>query len=426
MTKRSILSVSFLLVNICAFSQSFSFSKALKADHYITKADAYTDENKFGFDFDSATKAHLDKTGFTATGSVYFSVAVPEGNYRVDVMLGSPKMASTTTIKGESRVLFVEQFPVKKKASATVSFNVNIRSRKIAGSTDEVELKDRDLKDLDWDNKLTLEFLGNSAVQEIKITPVANLTTIYLAGDSTVTNQGEEPWASWGQFLPNYVNQNTAVANYAFSGASLQSFKGMHRLEKILSVIKKGDYLLIEFGHNDEKIKGEGNGAYGLYANTLKEFIALGREKGANVILLTPTQRRRFTDGKLEETHGDFPDAMRKVAAELNVPLIDITKLTTTMYESWGDDKSRNALVHYPANTFPNQTKALEDNTHFNSFGASEIALAVINDIKNQNLPLKKLLKENTPAYDTAKPNDISAFTLPMSQRFDTAKPKGN
>lgn len=426
MTTKPLLTITFLLAGFCGFSQSISFSDTVKGDIKLNKAIAYSEENKAGFDFNTADNAEFRNWGFTLVKPVCFSVTVPEGTYRVDVVLGSPEAASNTTIKAEGRVLMVEQKPVKKNKTETVSFNVNIRYAEIAGTDDKIALSERDLTELEWDHKLTLEFLGNPAVQHINITPVSNVTTIYLAGDSTVTNQAQEPWASWGQFLPNYVNQNAVVANYAVSGASLNSFKNSKRFEKIASVLKKGDYLLIEFGHNDEKIKGEGNGAYGLYTNLLKEFITTAREKGANVILLTPTQRRFFENGKLKETHGDFPDAMRKVAAELNVPLIDITQLTTAMYESWGDEKSRRAFVQYPANTFPGQDKALEDNTHFNSFGANEIAMAVINEVKKQNLSLKKLLKDKVPAYNPAKPNDISSWTLPMSQRFDKTKPNGN
>ena len=122
----------------------------------------------------------------------------------------------------------------------------------------------------------------------------------------------------------------------------------------------------------------------------------------------------------------DFPDAMRAVAKKLNVPLIDVTQMTTQLYEKWGDDMSRKAFVQYPANTFPGQEKALEDNTHFNSFGANEIALCVIKGIRELGLPLKKNITKETPAYDPTKPNYISNWTLPMSVRFEIAKPDGN
>jgi lysophospholipase L1-like esterase len=187
------------------------------------------------------------------------------------------------------------------------------------------------------------------------------------------------------------------------------------------------DYVFIEFGHNDEKIKGEDNGAWGLYTHSLKEFITKFREKGGIPILVTPTQRRAFNDdGSLKPTHGDFPDAMRKVAIDLQVPLIDVTKMTTDMYESWGDEPSRKAFVQYPANTFPRQTEKLEDNTHFNSFGANEIAKCVVQGIKDLKLDIAQYLKPDLPTYSPKKPDNFSDWTLPRSIRFENTKPDGN
>lgn len=407
-------------------SQSISFSKNTSADYVITTPLSILDNSLYGFDFGTEKNVKFYQDGFTAKSSVYVSMEMPEGNYHVEVTLGSDKKPSVTTIKAESRRLMVEALPLNKKETKVVSFNLHIHHKTIGGTTQEVSLKSREVNELDWDTKLTLEFLGTPAVKEIKITPANNVTTLFLAGDSTVTDQDLEPWASWGQFFTNYVGTNAVVANYAFSGATLQSFKSMKRLEKVLTLIKEGDYLLVEFGHNDEKIKGEGNGAYGLYSNLLREFIDEARSRGAYVIFLTPTQRRAFESGKLIPTHGDFPDAMRTVAKTLNVPVIDLTEITSTMYQSWGDLPSRKAFVQYPPNTFPGQDKELEDNTHFNGFGANEIALAVVNEIKAQHLKLAAFFKKDTPAYNPEKPNNIQDWTLPMSPRFDNTKPYGN
>ncbi|UAB82635.1 rhamnogalacturonan acetylesterase [Zunongwangia sp. SCSIO 43204] len=407
------------------FAQSISFSKTRKADINLTENKTYSEDIGYGFDFNSGSQVKFENKGFVADTSVYFSVKLPEGNYKIDVVLGG-KNVSETTIKAESRRLMLVQEKVDAHQTKTFSFNVHLHHQEIANTSEKVNLKPRELNVLDWDKKLTLEFLGNPAVQQITITPADDLTTIFLAGDSTVTNQDLEPWASWGQFLPLYVNQDAVVANYAASGASLSSFKTRKRFEKILSLLKKNDYLIIEFGHNDEKIKGEGNGAYGLYTKLLTEFIEAAREKGGIPILATPTQRRAFKDGKLQPTHGNFPDAMRKVAEEMKVPLIDITKATTKMYESWGDDISRKAFVQYPANTFPGQTEKLEDNTHFSNFGANEICLAFMQEIKEKNVSLQDCFKTDLAEYDPKKPNQLSSWTIPRSPRFESIKPYGN
>lgn len=386
----------------------------------------YNPTTAYGFDFNTAQNVQIKNTSFVTEKSAYFSVKLSEGNYSVRVTMGSDEKETNVTIKAESRRLMLGQLSIRKGEQVTKTFNVNVRTPKIDNAA-SISLKDRELGDLNWDNKLTLEFLGSVAIQKIEIIPLTTLTTIFLAGDSTVTDQEIEPWASWGQFITQYFNEDIVVANYAVSGSSLSSFKASGRLKKILLLIKPGDYLIVEFAHNDEKIKGEENGPWKSYSNLLTEFIQSAREKGAIPVLATPTQRRFFNeDGALKPTHGDFPDAMRAVAKKMNVSLIDVTEMTTQLYESWGDEMSRKAFVQYPANTFPGQDKALEDNTHFNSFGANEIALCVINGIRDLTIPLKHFITKQTPSYNPKKPNSISTWTLPMSSRFEIAKPDGN
>ncbi len=420
------LSILLLLTTFSVKSQTFSFTTKNKADHHITSGVSYIENQKFGFDFHTEKDILFSENGATTTAPTYFSVNLPEDNYQISITFCAPEKTSEVTVKAESRRLMVDQLQIPAGTKETVTFNVHLHYTEIDGANYKMELKSREVGILNWDNKLTLEFSEGVTIENINIQPLNSVTTLFLAGDSTVTDQDLEPWASWGQFFTNYINNKAVVGNYASSGASLPSFKGQKRLEKILSELKKGDYVLIEFGHNDEKIKGEGNGAYGLYTNLLKEYITKVRAKGGNPVLLTPTQRRFFENGKLKPTHGDFPNAMRKVAKELNVPLIDLTKLTTDMYESWGDENSRNAFVQYPANTFPGQTEKLEDNTHFNTFGANEIALAIVQEIKNQHLDLVEFLKPNIPNYNPKKPNQIADWTLPMSPRFESEKPYGN
>ena len=392
----------------------------------ITSPVSYNLERGDGFDFNTSENIIFEKKAFTAATSVYFSVNLPEGNYLIEVDLGSEKRTSETTIKAESRRLMRRQVFVKKGHTKTETFTVNLRGVKISPE-ESINLKSREEDDLNWDQKLTLEFSGDVAVKAIRIKPAEAYTSIFLAGDSTVNDQDVEPWASWGQMITQFFSSDIVVANYAASVESLGSFKGRNRLKKILNDIQEGDYLFIEFGHNDSKIKGEGNGAYGMYTQLLKEYVTEARQKGGIPVLLTPTQRRHFNaDSKLEPTHGDFPDAMRKVAKKLDVPLIDLTKITTKMYEAWGVKKSKNALVHYPTNTFPGQNKLLADNTHFNVFGANEIALAIIEEIRNSDLELKNHLREETPHYDPHKPNDISDWNVPKSPRFESTKPEGN
>lgn len=403
-------------------STSFAFYFGEKATTNIV----YNESIGYGFDLNTANHIVLLNDGFSANSPVYFSVKLPEGNYKVELILGSNKMKSKTTIKAESRRLMLNDISLDKNQEIQKNFNINLRGPKINDAT-TIYLKERELDDLNWDNKLTLEFLGNPAVKSIKITSIKECITLFLAGDSTVTDQDLEPWASWGQFITSYFDKQVVIANYAYSGASLSSFKAGKRLEKILSEMKKGDYLFIEFGHNDEKQQGAGDGPWLNYTELLSEFVTKVSEKGGIPVLLTPTQRRAFNDdGTLKPTHGDYPDAMRAVAEKLQVPLIDLTKMTTTLYESWGDRNSRKAFVQYPANTFPAQTEKLEDNTHFNNFGANEIALCVLQGIKDNHLTLTEHITSSFQEYSPNKPNDSKNWNMPVSNRFESVKPDGN
>lgn len=411
--------------------KNFVFGTSIiNTEHTVIKTNrTYSEETGFGFDFGTDKNVKICQNGFGIDESpVYFSADVPEGNYKIEIDFEGSTEESNIILKAESRRLLLDTILNSETARVTKNFVINVRTPQI-DDKHQIILKEREFTYLNWDNKLTLEFLGTAIVSAINITPVLDTTTttIFLAGDSTVTDQDLEPWASWGQFITTYLKDNIVISNYAYSGASLSSFKGSHRLEKISSFLKKGDYLLIEFGHNDQKQKGANDGPWLNYTELLMEFITAAREKGAIPILLTPVQRRSFgEEGKLNDTHGDYPNAVRTVAEKMDVPLIDLTKITTTLYENWGNERSRKAFVQYPANTFPGQTTALEDNTHFNAFGANEIALCVIQEIKNQGLHLEAFLKNDIPTYNPEFPNDVSAWTLPLSNRFEPTKPDGN
>ena len=143
-------------------------------------------------------------------------------------------------------------------------------------------------------------------------------------------------------------------------------------------------------------------------------------------MLITPTARRQFDkNGKIKDTHGDYPQAMRDVARRENVPLIDLNPMTKTLYESLGVEGSKKAFVHYPENSFPGQDKALADNTHFNPYGATEVAKCVIEGIKSQVPELSGYLIE-TETFNPAQPDDPATFVWPLAPFFDAQKPYGN
>ena len=411
----------------------FGPGKVAKGYTQVLSADLYSKEKGYGFDFDSkATGEDYGGKNFLSADLVksnkpfYFSVAVPEGNYKITVTLGDAKNAALTTIKAESRRLMLEDVKTVAGQSLSKTFVVNVKNKNITGGQ-VVSLKPRELTKLDWDDKLTLEFDHNTALQALEITKVEDQITIFLAGNSTVVNQDDEPWASWGQMIPRFFKPGVAIANHAESGLTLGSFLGGKRLAKVLSVMKPGDYLFIEFGHNDQKDKGPNDGAYKSYTERLKTFITEVKKKGGIPVVVTSTSRRSFgPEGKILNSLGDFPDAARKVAAEEKVALIDLNAMTTTLFNALGEEPSKKAFVHYPANSYPGQDKALADNTHFNPYGAYEIAQCVILGIKTQKLGIAKYLIDDLPKFDPAKPDDQTKWHWPESPKSSVVKPDGN
>lgn len=170
--------------------------------------------------------------------------------------------------------------------------------------------------------------------------------------------------------VTRWFDSNVAVANYAESGLSATTFLAQLRLDKILTQLRAGDYVICEFGHNDEKEHRPGDGAWYSYTRNLKVFADRVRQQGGNIIFVTPTARRLFNaDHKtLAFTHGDYPEAMSTVARREQIPLIELNAMTRTFFTALGEEGSKQALVHYAANTFPDQSTPLADNTHFNPY----------------------------------------------------------
>ena len=357
------------------------------------------------------------------------NIEVPDGNYKVTVVLGSKKKAGKTVVRAENRRLMVDEVATKKGQFKTVEFVVNKRTPEIEKGK-RVKVKDREKNYNTWDNAINLEFTGAApAVKEVKIERDTTATTIFLCGNSTVVDQPYEPWASWGQMIPCWFGPEIAISNNAESGLTAGSFLGSYRLDKILTMMKKGDYVICEFGHNDQKEKMAGAGAWYNFSYNLKVFIDKVRAKGGNIIFVTPTQRRRFDDAthsKILETHGDYPDAMRAVAKREGVPVIELHDMTRTFFETLGYENSKKALVHYPANTFPGQDKPLADNTHFNPYGAYEIAKMVVIGMKQLNLPIVKYLRSDGKDFNPAQPDDYNKFVWYNSVQQDVTKPDGN
>ena len=386
----------------------------------ITSADRYDQAKGYGYDLcpspDGRSKAPF-----------FFSVAIPDGNYHVTAIVGSKRNAGETTLRGESRRLFYENVKTKKGELLPCSFTINKRDIHISDKED-VRIKPRERSKLNWDDKLTLEFNGDAPqLTELIIERVENVPTIFLCGNSTVVDQDNEPWASWGQMVPRFFTDSICFANYAESGESANTFIGAGRLKKALTQMKPGDYIFMEFGHNDQKQKGPGKGAFYSFMTSLKTFVDEARARGAQPVLVTPTQRRSFDEnGKIKDTHLDFPDAVRWLAEKENIPLIDLHAMTRVLYEAMGVEESKHAFVHYPANTYPGQDRPLADNTHFNPYGAYQIAKCVIEGMKKAGLPVVKFLRADYQRYNPSQPDNRDSFKWNDIPFTEVEKPDGN
>jgi len=427
---------SFLFAQQPTFKFDFGTDRTENGFIPITSNSKFDKKIGYGFMDISGLKS-VDNGGNALTGDFitsekpfYFSVAIPEGNYNITLNLGDTKGSSETTVRVENRRLMLNDIKTKMGEIVERQITVHIKDSIIRNNEGSqigiVKLKPRERKYLNWDNLLTIEFNDKAPkVCSVIIQPNKTAKTIYLTGDSTVVDAQYEPWASWGQMLPYFfVPNEVVIANYAESGETLKAFEDRHRIDKIWNKIKSGDYLFIQFGHNDQKA---GNSTKSGYRKRLKEWISKAKELGAIPVLVTSMNRRVFDENnKIVNTLDDFPAAMREIAKEEKIDLIDLNTMSKNLFEAMGPEKAKKAFVHYPANSYPNQPTALADDTHFNTYGAYELAKCVVKSIVDQNLPLKKYISTNYKNFNPNKPDAVEDFHWPKSIYMESLKPDGN
>ncbi|CAH0246468.1 rhamnogalacturonan acetylesterase [Chryseobacterium sp. Bi04] len=427
---------SFLFAQQISFKFDFGGSRTENGFIPVTSTSKFDKKTGYGF-MDISNLKSIDRRGNALTGDYitsdkpfYFSVAIPEGNYDIKLSLGDSKGTSETTVRVENRRLMLNEIKTKQDEIVEKRITVHVKDSIIRNQDGTqigiVKLKPRERKYLHWDNLLTIEFNGKApGVSSIIIQPNKSAKTIYLTGDSTVVDAQYEPWASWGQMLPYFfVPNEVVIANYAESGETLKAFEDRHRIDKIWNKIRPGDYLFIQFGHNDQK---SGNSIKSGYRKRLKEWILKAKELEATPVLITSMNRRVFDENnKIVNTLDDFPDAMREIAKEENIFLIDLNVMSKALFEAMGPGNSKKAFVYYPANSYPNQPDALADDTHFNTYGAYELAKCVVKSIVDQKLPLSQFISKNYKGFDLNKPDPVGKFHWTESIFMEALKPDGN
>jgi lysophospholipase L1-like esterase len=397
---------------------TYTCGAARKGATALTATTLFTDTSA-GWDLKTAPEVANGICSTTAADKpFFFSIPVPPGNYRITMQLGG-KDASTITVRAEARRLYVQTLPVTAGKTVSRVIDVNVRIPEFTkpdGTQGRVRLKQREIGNLDWDPKLTLEFNGvNPAFHTLTIEPLAGAKaepTVYLAGDSTMVDQDVEPWASWGQQLPRFFLPGVTVVNDAESGESAASFLGEQRFAQIMSLIKPGDYFFVQFAHNDQKVP---NGLPS-YIRIMTDFVTQVRAKGATPIIVTAQNRNSFdAEGHIKDTLAGYPQASRQIAKDTNTALIDLNDMSKTMFEAMGPEGTNHAFMNFKAGSYPGVERDIADSTHFNNFGAYELAQCITHGIREDKLPIAKFLDPSARDFDPAKPDVFAEFHLPYT-----------
>ena len=215
--------------------------------------------------------------------------------------------------------------------------------------------------------------------------------TVWLAGDSTMAQKqpDKRPETGWGEALqPCFDSTEVRIANRAMNGRSTRSFVAEGRWKAITDSLHAGDYVFIQFGHNDEKVGTNNYSSPDDYRRNLVQFVDEVRAKQAQPVLFTPVVRRKFDGMQLVPTHGAYLDAARAAARERNVPLVDMERSSAALVQQLGSDSSRALWLHLDAGANPNYPNGVQDDTHFDPLGARTMAGLAIDAIRALRLGL--------------------------------------
>jgi lysophospholipase L1-like esterase len=228
----------------------------------------------------------------------------------------------------------------------------------------------------------------------------SDLPTLYLIGDSTMADKPMAeslPERGWGQLLKKYFGAGIVVSNHAMNGRSSKSFIDEGRWARIHDQLKPGDWVIIQFGHNDQKDEDplRYTAPDGAYRENLICFIKETRVKGAFPILATPVCRRRFNDrGDFYDTHGAYPEVVRSIAQEESVPLLELHAATAKLIAAHGPERSKAIFLWIEPGVYPALPEGLQDDTHFSNYGAEQICQQAIAELRRLELPITQWLKD--------------------------------
>lgn len=235
-----------------------------------------------------------------------------------------------------------------------------------------------------------LVFLGFSQ-------PAKRPVTIFLAGDSTMADKPnfDHPERGWGMLLPEFFTSDVTIDNRARNGRSTRSFLEEGLWQGIMDEIHRGDYVVIQFGHNDSKGNSDRYASPEQYKVNLIRFVKETIAHAAHPVLCTPIMRRRFDqNGKFYDTHGLYPDMVRQVADSLEVPMVDMHRKSEMLIIGHGEEGSKKIFLHKKPGEYAVLPEGLTDDTHFSEYGARLMAGLFVEGIRELHLPLRKYLNE--------------------------------
>ena len=387
------------------FKFDFGPGKAIEGHVPVSAETAYTSERGYGFDFGSKPigieRGGGDpiRDGFVTTSEspLFFSVKVPEGNYRITVTLGDAQGESHTTIRTEAGHMMAPDIVTPSGKFETRIFYANVRRPQLPpppqnapGGTEVHMFLRGEAEARCWDEKLTIEFNNSRpCLCAMEIVKDDTVPTIFVAGDSTVGDPRRGPGGNWPTQICQFFKPEIVVCNSAEGGETSKSFITGYRFDKVLSQMKTGDFFLVQFGHNDSKAQWpqsytEPSTSFKAY---LGVFIAETRRRGATLVLVTPMERRSNGD-----TVGPWARAMREVAEKENVPLIDQWAMSKELWTALGT----------------NVNQAFADQTHLSGYGGYLLSKLIVAGIKKNVPTLARFVsddfKEMTPAHPEPPP----------------------
>lgn len=363
---------------------------------------AYTAESRLGF-VDTAQVTGTDRGGddalrgdFVTVGDTELVVDLPAGDYTVTLVAGDPTGPTDISITAET---IAKVQPTTKPAGETLEMSFDLAL---------------------VDGQLNLELGGTAAnLAALTITRLpdrvaAGTPTAFLTGDSTVQTYTSDyaPQAGWGQMLPRFLADDVTVANHAIGGRSTKNFISQGRLDEVLRQIEPGDYLFVQFGHNDNSYGVDDRyAAPADYADYLRTFVDGAVQRGATPVVVTPVSRRAVdAQGAFTVSFPEYVQAATDLAAAEGVPLVDLSRLSREYLDSIGAEAAKSVFLHVPAGVYPGRPSGTTDDTHFQEYGAIQMARLVAGAVAGLDIPLAgSVLEVEPPAAVPAAPVGLVA-----------------